>query len=80
MSAPRPCETDPFHPPSSVPASYTNINICIYTTVFQSFLPYGIFGLCMVHNYACAPPEHFVQVSEQFRDLLTSADVLVRNS
>ena len=42
MSAPRPYETYPFHPPALfTPCS--RINSCIYTKLFQSFLPCGIY-------------------------------------
>ena len=41
MSAPRPCETYPFHPPALF-TSYTKINLHIYTKLFQLFLPCGI--------------------------------------
>ena len=42
MSAPRPFETYPFHPPSSV-RTYTKINFYIYTKPCQLFLPCGIY-------------------------------------
>ena len=42
MSAPRPYETYPFHPPALF-TSYTTINLYIYTKLYQLFLPCGIY-------------------------------------
>ena len=44
MSAPRPYETYPFHPPALF-ALYTMINFYIYTKLFQLFLPCGFFNV-----------------------------------
>ena len=40
MLAPRPYETSPFHPPALFTPN-TKINLCIYTNLFQLFLPCG---------------------------------------
>ena len=51
MSAPRPYETDPFHPHSSVHIQYEKQFLYIYARVFQLFVPCGIHivSLCVVH-------------------------------
>ena len=40
MSAPRPCETNPFRPPALFTPN-TKINLHIYTNLFPLFLPRG---------------------------------------
>ena len=44
MSAPRPYETYPFHPPALF-TPYKKINFYIYTKLLQLFLPYGVYAL-----------------------------------
>ena len=46
MSAPRPYETTPFHPPALF-TPYTKINFYIYTNLFQLFLPCGVHVHCV---------------------------------
>ena len=50
MSAPRPYETSPFHPPALFTPTSKN-NLYIYTNLFQLFLPCGncIVSRHMVH-------------------------------
>ena len=47
MSAPRPYETDPFHPPALF-AFYSTVSFNIYTEVSQFFLPYDIYVHCVL--------------------------------
>ena len=69
MSAPRPDETYPFHPPALfTPCS--KINFCIYTNLFQLFLPCGIYivswnigHLSFAHTLF---QNHFFQASAPF--------------
>ena len=61
MSAPRPYETDPFHPPALF-TFYFTIIFNIYTEVSQFFLPYGIYVHCALVRctfvlYICALPK-----------------------
>ena len=56
MSAPRPYETNPFHPPSSVHVLIiAPISIYIYTKVLHLFLPYGIYNVFWYGVYFSFP-------------------------
>ena len=59
MSAPRPYETHPFHPPALF-TPYVTIDFCIYTKMFQLFIPCGInigpLERCTFVIHACALP------------------------
>ena len=63
MSAPRPYETYPFHPPALF-TPYFKIDFCIYTKLFQLFIPCGIYIVPLEHctfaTYACALPEPLI--------------------
>ena len=74
MSAPRPYETDPFHPPSSVPTLSYDQFLYIYKTVpviSSVWYLHCVLEHCTLVVYACAFPEplissHFVPYVVRF--------------
>ena len=63
MSAPRPYETDPFHPPSSVPTLSYDQFLYIYKTVpviSSVWYLHCVLEHCTFVVYACAFPEPLI--------------------
>jgi len=80
MSAPRPCETNPFHQLARF-TSYTKSNFSIYTKLFQLLLPCGI-NIVIGTLYICclrmlSPRITFLRVWPNFEIILSSVCYLL---
>ena len=89
MSGPRPYETDPFHPPSSV-HTVTTVSISIFMQKCSSLFCHVVLTLCLgalpFIIYACALPELVTPAIQSHFELILSSisgtglGVLLRNT